>query len=65
MARKNSKRGFAAMDPKKQRQIASKGGRASHGVGRVSSSNRTSSNGRSVSARSLNGRSSSRSTRMS
>ena len=26
----NSKRGFAAMDPEKQRQIASKGGRSSH-----------------------------------
>ncbi len=25
------KRGFAAMDPEKQREIASKGGRASHG----------------------------------
>jgi general stress protein YciG len=29
-----SKRGFAAMDPAKQRQIASKGGKASHGGGR-------------------------------
>jgi hypothetical protein len=29
-----SKRGFAAMDPAKQREIASKGGRASHGGGR-------------------------------
>ena len=26
-----SKRGFAAMDPAKQREIASKGGKASHG----------------------------------
>jgi general stress protein YciG len=26
-----SKRGFAAMDPEKQREIAAKGGRASHG----------------------------------
>ena len=26
-----SKRGFAAMDAKKQREIAAKGGRASHG----------------------------------
>jgi general stress protein YciG len=29
-----TKRGFAAMDPEKQRQIASKGGRSSHGGGR-------------------------------
>jgi general stress protein YciG len=29
-----SKRGFAAMDPQKQREIASKGGKASHGGGR-------------------------------
>lgn len=29
-----SKRGFAAMDPKKQREIARKGGQASHGGGR-------------------------------
>jgi general stress protein YciG len=28
--RKGSRRGFAAMDPKKQREIASKGGRAAH-----------------------------------
>jgi len=28
------KRGFAAMDPAKQREIASKGGKASHGGGR-------------------------------
>jgi general stress protein YciG len=28
--RKNHRRGFAAMDPKKQREIASKGGRAAH-----------------------------------
>lgn len=27
-------RGFAAMDPAKQREIASKGGKASHGGGR-------------------------------
>jgi general stress protein YciG len=33
-----SKRGFAAMDPAKQREIASKGGRASHGGGRRSAS---------------------------
>lgn len=26
-----SKRGFASMDPEKQREIASKGGKASHG----------------------------------
>ena len=35
-----SKRGFAAMDPAKQREIASKGGKASHGGGRKSSSAR-------------------------
>jgi general stress protein YciG len=29
-----SKRGFASMDEKKQREIASKGGKASHGGGR-------------------------------
>src|SRR5438270_2439367 len=29
----NRKTGFAAMDPKKQREIASKGGRASHAKG--------------------------------
>jgi len=28
--RKARRRGFAAMDPKKQREIASKGGRAAH-----------------------------------
>lgn len=28
------KRGFAAMSPEKQREIASKGGKASHGGGR-------------------------------
>lgn len=28
--RKRRRRGFAAMDPKKQREIASKGGRAAH-----------------------------------
>lgn len=36
MARRNdntSKRGFASMDPEKQREIASKGGRASHEKG--------------------------------
>ena len=33
----SSKRGFAAMDPSKQREIASKGGKASHGGGRKSS----------------------------
>ncbi len=31
---KKKKRGFASMDPEKQRQIAAKGGRASHGGGR-------------------------------
>jgi hypothetical protein len=35
-----SKRGFAAMDPAKQREIASKGGKASHGGGRKSASAR-------------------------
>jgi hypothetical protein len=30
----SSERGFAAMDPKKQREIASKGGKASHEGGR-------------------------------
>jgi len=35
-----SKRGFAAMDPAKQREIASKGGKASHGGGRKASSSR-------------------------
>ncbi len=29
-----SNRGFASMDPEKQREIASKGGKASHGGGR-------------------------------
>ena len=33
-----SKRGFAAMTPEKQREIASMGGKASHGGGRPSSS---------------------------
>ena len=40
MAATKSKRGFAAMDPAKQREIASKGGKASHGGGRRSSSGR-------------------------
>ena len=31
-----SKRGFAAMSPEKQREIASMGGKASHGGGRKS-----------------------------
>jgi general stress protein YciG len=35
-----SKRGFAAMDPAKQREIASKGGKASHGGGRKAGSSR-------------------------
>ena len=39
-----SKRGFAAMSPEKQREIAAKGGRASHGGGRKPGS--TSSRGR-------------------
>ena len=37
-----SKRDFAAMDPAKQREIASKGGRASHGGGRRSASSTSS-----------------------
>jgi len=43
MATTNSgraKRGFAAMDPAKQREIASKGGKASHGGGRKPSISR-------------------------
>ena len=32
-----AKRGFAAMSAEKQREIASKGGKASHGGGRKSS----------------------------
>lgn len=35
-----AKRGFAAMDPAKQREIASKGGKASHGGGRKAASAR-------------------------
>lgn len=31
---KKQHRGFAAMNPEKQREIASKGGKASHGGGR-------------------------------
>lgn len=31
--KRKSKRGFAAMDPQKQREIASKGGRAAHEKG--------------------------------
>jgi len=39
-----AKRGFAAMSPEKQREIAAKGGRASHGGGRrPGSPNRTAS----------------------
>lgn len=34
---RKSNRGFAAMDKEKQREIASKGGKASHGGGRSSS----------------------------
>jgi general stress protein YciG len=37
----SSKRGFAAMSPEKQREIAAKGGRASHGGGRRPNSART------------------------
>lgn len=49
MANNNSKsgksnRGFAAMDSEKQRQIASKGGKASHGGrGKSNQGNRSSS----------------------
>ena len=39
----SSKRGFAAMSAEKQREIASKGGKASHGGGRTSGSGRGSS----------------------
>jgi general stress protein YciG len=35
-ASSGAKRGFAAMSPEKQREIASKGGKASHGGGRKS-----------------------------
>ena len=34
MKSETSRRGFAAMSPEKQREIASKGGKASHGGGR-------------------------------
>ncbi len=40
-------RGFASMDPQKQRAIASKGGKASHSSGRSSSSRTSSSRARS------------------
>jgi general stress protein YciG len=40
MKRGGSRRGFAAMDPAKQREIASKGGKASHGGGRKPSVSR-------------------------
>jgi hypothetical protein len=40
MPETKSKRGFAAMDPAKQREIASKGGKASHGGGRRANSSR-------------------------
>lgn len=39
-AKTPSRRGFAAMDKEKQRMIASKGGKASHGGGRKPSKNR-------------------------
>lgn len=42
----SSKRGFAAMAPEKQREIAAKGGRASHGGGRPSRENSRSSSSR-------------------
>lgn len=34
MAEQKSRRGFAAMDPKRQREIAARGGRASRGGGK-------------------------------
>jgi hypothetical protein len=37
----SSNRGFAAMSAEKQREIASKGGKASHGGGRPSSTGRS------------------------
>lgn len=37
-----SNRGFASMDPEKQREIASKGGKASHGGGRTPGSGKKS-----------------------
>ena len=40
-----AKRGFAAMDPAKQREIASKGGKASHGGGRRSAASRLADGG--------------------
>ncbi|SCY27213.1 hypothetical protein SAMN05216420_10466 [Nitrosospira sp. Nl5] len=40
-----SKRGFASMDEKKQREIASKGGKASHASSSKSSSSRGGSSG--------------------
>jgi general stress protein YciG len=40
-AKTPSKRGFAAMDKEKQREIASKGGKASHGGGRKPSKNKS------------------------
>jgi hypothetical protein len=33
MAKRTAKRGFASMDPEKQRKIASKGGKAAHAKG--------------------------------
>jgi general stress protein YciG len=44
MAKSTAKRGFAAMDPAKQREIASKGGKASHGGGRPPSRSRQTAN---------------------
>lgn len=41
----NSKRGFASMDEKKQREIASKGGKASRGASSKSSSTRGGTSG--------------------
>jgi len=35
MTKTKSKRGFASMDPNKQREIASRGGKAAHEVGKA------------------------------
>jgi len=42
---RGSKRGFAAMSPENQREIAAKGGRASHGGGRRPKTARMSAQG--------------------
>lgn len=50
MPNENSKRGFGSMDDKKQREISSKGGKASHG-GQSGSDSDSSSQSRSASSR--------------